>query len=613
MTATAGLPSSPRPIARPREPYPIGTPSLGESLIRVQDLRTYFGNPNKPETLVKAVDGISFDILPGENFCVVGESGSGKSITALSIMQLVPQPPGFYPSGNVYLRGENAAPPLDLMGMSERQIRSIRGRRIGMIFQEPMTSLNPVYTIGDQIMETLTLHLHMTQKEARARTIELLKQVQIRDPESTIDEYPHRFSGGMRQRVMIAMAMACEPDLLIADEPTTALDVTIQAEILRLIKELQTRKGMSVLFITHDFDVVAEIADHVAVMRYGKIVEKGTRQEVLRNPQHAYTQELLAALPRNLKKQRDARLAAKRAEQAKYEAETEPAVELVEEGGEAEGVAAVGHAVAHVPETVLAVRNLKVHFPVRKGILSRVVDHVKAVDDVSFELPRKQILAVVGESGSGKTTLGRAILQLIPPTSGSVVFEGRELVGLSPRELRTMRRDMQIIFQDPYSSLNPRMTIGSMLTEIMNVHGIGQGKSEQQDLAADLMRRVELTPEMLRRYPHEFSGGQRQRFGIARALVPNPRFIVCDEVTSALDVSVQARLLQLLMDLREQLGLTYLFITHNLGVVEYIADETLVMYQGKIAERGPTEQLVSDPQDPYTQRLLAAVPRMEPA
>ena len=580
---------------------------LGEALIRVQDLRTYFGNPNKPETLVKAVDGVTFDIQPGETFCVVGESGSGKSVMALSIMQLVPQPPGFYPSGKVFLRGENGGPPLELMGMVEKQIRRIRGRRIGMIFQEPMTSLNPVYTIGDQIMETLTLHLHMTAREARARTIELLKQVQIRDPESTIDEYPHRFSGGMRQRVMIAMAMACEPDLLIADEPTTALDVTIQAEILRLIKELQDRKKMSVLFITHDFDVVAEIADHVAVMRHGKIVEKGTRTEVLRNPQHAYTRELLLALPRNLKKMRDEERAVRRAEQARKETETEPSVEVV-----GHGLPAVQHAVAHVPETVLSVHNLKVHFPVRKGILSRVVDHVRAVDDVSFELPRRQILAVVGESGSGKTTLGRAILQLIAPTSGSVVFEGRELVGLAPRELRTMRRDMQIIFQDPYSSLNPRMTIGAMLMEIMNVHRIGASKSEQQDLAADLMRRVELQPDMLRRYPHEFSGGQRQRIGIARALVPNPRFIVCDEVTSALDVSVQARLLQLLLDLREQLGLTYLFITHNLGVVEYIADETLVMYQGKIAERGPTAQVVDNPQDAYTKRLLAAVPRMEP-
>ena len=585
--------------------------SLGDALIRVEDLRTYFGNPKKPETLLKAVDGISFEIKRGETFCVVGESGSGKSITALSIMQLVPQPPGLYAGGRVLFAGEDGGGPLDLMDLSERDIRKIRGRRIGMIFQEPMTSLNPVYTIGDQIGETLTLHLGMTAKQARARTLELLKQVQIRDPESTIDEFPHRFSGGMRQRVMIAMAMACEPDLLIADEPTTALDVTIQAEILKLIRELQDRKGMSVLFITHDFDVVAEIADHVAVMRYGKVVESGTKDEVLRGATHPYTKELLAALPRNLKRRRDAERAAKALETKATPAvdeNVEPRIDVADEApGDEHGFE---HAVADVPETVLSVRDLRVWFPVRKGILSRVVDNVKAVDDVSFDLPRKQILAVVGESGSGKTTLGRAILQLIEPTGGSVNFEGRQLVGMGARELRHMRRDMQIVFQDPYSALNPRMTIGAMLTEIMNVHGIGSGRGEQQDMAGDLMKRVELSPDMLRRYPHEFSGGQRQRIGIARALVPNPRFIVCDEVTSALDVSVQAKLLQLLLDLRDQLGLTYLFITHNLGVVEYLADETLVMYKGKIAERGPTEQVVNDPQDDYTKRLLAAVPRM---
>ena len=589
---------------------------LGDALIRVEDLRTYFGNPKKPESLLRAVDGISFEIKRGETFCVVGESGSGKSITALSIMQLVPQPPGLYAGGRVLFAGEQGGGPADLMDLSERDIRKIRGRRIGMIFQEPMTSLNPVYTIGDQIGETLTLHLGMTPKQARARTLELLKQVQIRDPESTIDEFPHRFSGGMRQRVMIAMAMACEPDLLIADEPTTALDVTIQAEILKLIRELQERRGMSVLFITHDFDVVAEIADHVAVMRYGKVVEAGTKDEVLRGATHPYTRELLAALPRNLKRQKDAERAARAAETKAAPAAdegVEPRIDVADEPSGEESPSpghGQGHAAADVPETVLSVRDLRVWFPVRKGILSRVVDNVKAVDDVSFDLPRKQILAVVGESGSGKTTLGRAILQLIEPTGGSVVFEGKELVGMAAGDLRHMRRDMQIVFQDPYSALNPRMTIGAMLTEIMNVHGIGSGRGEQQDMAGDLMKRVELSPDMLRRYPHEFSGGQRQRIGIARALVPNPRFIVCDEVTSALDVSVQAKLLQLLLDLRDQLGLTYLFITHNLGVVEYLADETLVMYKGKIAERGPTEQVVNDPQDEYTKRLLAAVPRM---
>ena len=553
-------------------------PDLGDALIRVENLKTYFGNPSKPDEALKAVDDVSFEIKPGETFCCVGESGSGKSITALSIMQLVPQPPGFYAGGRVLLRGQG-----DLMDLGERDLRKIRGSRIGMIFQEPMTSLNPVYTIGDQIGEVLTLHRGMNSKQARARTLELLEQVQIRNPEQTIDEYPHRFSGGMRQRVMIAMAMACEPDLLIADEPTTALDVTIQAEILKLIKQLQEKKGMAVLFITHDFDVVAEIADHVAVMRYGKVVEQGTKEEVLRSAHHPYTQELLSALPRNLKAKRDAELAA-----------NPPVPEPAQ-------------------ENILEVKDLRVWFPVKKGLLSRVVDHVKAVDDVSFNLPKKQILAVVGESGSGKTTLGRAILQLIEPTGGSAKFEGKELTHMSTAELRHMRGDMQIIFQDPYSALNPRMTIGSMLTEIMGVHNIGSSKSEQQDRAAELMKLVELDPAMLRRYPHEFSGGQRQRIGIARALVPEPKFIVCDEVTSALDVSVQAKLLQLLLDLRDRLELTYLFITHNLGVVEYLADETLVMYKGKIAERGPTEQIVNDPQDDYTKRLLAAVPRMDPS
>ncbi len=599
---------------------PPATPGQKDLLVRVEDLRTYFGRPEKPEKAVKAVDGVSFEIARGETFCVVGESGSGKSISALSMMRLVPQPPGFFPTGRILLAEPGAGltdtnnERFNLLGYSEKKMRQVRGGRIGMIFQEPMTSLNPVYTIGDQIMEALQLHMEMPRRQARARTIELLGQVQIRDPAATVDEYPHRFSGGMRQRVMIAMAMACEPDLLIADEPTTALDVTIQAEILRLMKELQDRKGMAILFITHDFDVVAEIADRVAVMRYGKIVETGTRQEVLRNPQHAYTQELLAALPRNLKKLRDeerARVAV---------AQKDMAAEAAQPGGAAlQGTTVPSTSLSYAARNsgpdvanILEVRDLRVWFPIKKGLLSRTVDHVKAVDDVSFNLPKGQILAVVGESGSGKTTLGRAILKLIEPTAGSILFEGRELMPLTSGQLRPLRRQMQIIFQDPYSALNPRMTIGGMLMEILNVHKLGAGKSEREGMCENVMRRVELKPEFLRRYPHEFSGGQRQRIGIARALLVQPRFIVCDEVTSALDVSVQARLLQLLLDLRDEMGLTYLFITHNLGVVEYLADEVLVMYKGRIAERGPTEQVVNDPQDPYTKKLLAAVPRMEP-
>ncbi|MEM8873181.1 MAG: dipeptide ABC transporter ATP-binding protein [Planctomycetota bacterium] len=563
------------------------TRTVDAPLLSIKNLEVHFGSADKP---LRAVDGISYDIARGETFCVVGESGSGKSITALSAMRLVPSPPGRIAGGLITLDGSG-----DLTQLPERQMRKIRGSKIAMIFQEPMTSLNPVYTIGDQIGEALKLHLDMNRREARDRTLELLEQVQIRNPKDTIDEYPHRFSGGMRQRVMIAMAIACEPDLLIADEPTTALDVTIQAEILRLIAELQERNGMSVMFITHDFDVVAEIADHVAVMRYGKIVEQGTKQEVLRNPTHPYTQELIAALPRNLKRLREEEVAAKKAE-GKPVVDPHPSHDETAPGA--------------ATDAVLQVRDLRVWFPVKKGLLQRTVDHVKAVDDVSFDLPKSQILAVVGESGSGKTTLGRAILQLVPPTAGSVIFEGDELVGRSAGSLRPYRRNAQIIFQDPYSALNPRMTIGGMLTEIMRVHKIGDSKADRQDRAEAVMKRVELEPEMLRRYPHEFSGGQRQRIGIARALILQPRFIVCDEVTSALDVSVQAKLLQLLLDLRDEFGLTYLFITHNLGVVEFLADETLVMYKGKIAERGPTEQVVNDPQDDYTKKLLAAVPRM---
>ncbi|MEM6562125.1 MAG: dipeptide ABC transporter ATP-binding protein, partial [Planctomycetota bacterium] len=503
------------PAPSPTPVTPV-TRTVDAPLLSIKDLEVHFGPVDKP---LRAVDGISYDIAPGETFCVVGESGSGKSITALSTMRLVPSPPGRISGGSITLDGAG-----DLVQLREKDMRKIRGSKIAMIFQEPMTSLNPVYTIGDQIGEALKLHLDMNRREARDRTLELLEQVQIRNPKDTIDEFPHRFSGGMRQRVMIAMAIACEPDLLIADEPTTALDVTIQAEILRLIAELQERNGMSVMFITHDFDVVAEIADHVAVMRYGKIVEQGTKQEVLRNPTHPYTQELIAALPRNLKAPR-----------------------MAADADKPSGAGGMS-ASADMPDNVVEVRDLRVWFPVKKGLLQRTVDHVKAVDDVSFDLPKKQILAVVGESGSGKTTLGRAILQLVPPTAGSVKFEGDELVGRSAGALRPYRRNAQIIFQDPYSALNPRMTIGGMLTEIMRVHHIGDSKADRQDRAEAVMKRVELEPEMLRRYPHEFSGGQRQRIGIARALILQPRFIVCDEVTSALDVSVQAKLLQLLLD-----------------------------------------------------------------
>ncbi len=557
-------------------------------LLQVENLKTHLRAGN---SIVKAVDGVSFSIDKGEIFCLVGESGSGKSITALSVIQLIPKDICNHPDGRIAFRcgaldgsGERAV--LDMLTLSEEEKRQVCGARIAMIFQEPMTSLNPVFTIGDQIIEVLQIHWpEMSDAEAHKRAIAALKQVQIPDPEVRVDEYPHRLSGGQRQRVMIAMAVACEPDLLIADEPTTALDVTVQAEILRLMKELQKRKGMSILFITHDFGVVAKMADRVAVMRQGKIVESGTLEQVLHQPQHDYTKQLLAALPENLKRQRDLKLieTPSRKESVVHEMNEPPLIEL---------------------------QQLEVYFPIKKGLFRRTVDHVKAVDGIDLKIPEGQLLALVGESGCGKTTLGRAILRLIDSTAGSISFNRQVITHLNRKEMIPLRRGMQIIFQDPMSSLNPRMTIVSTLIEPMAVHGIGASKEERIEIARKILQRVQLEGEHLWRYPHEFSGGQRQRIGLARALVLNPKFIVCDEVTSALDVSVQAEVLQLLLELRAEKNLTLLFITHDISVVEYISDEMAVMHKGKIVERGPTDDICRNPQKKYTQDLLAAVPRL---
>ena len=559
-------------------------------LLQVENLKTYLRAGNR---IVKAVDGVSFALARGETFCLVGESGSGKSISALSIIQLLPRDISSHPDGKILFdvrRDDGAVERVDMVSLAEERKRAIRGARIAMIFQEPMTSLNPVFTIGEQIVEALQLHHpEMPYDEARARAVAALEQVQIPNAAERVDEYPHRLSGGQRQRVMIAMAMAGEPDLLIADEPTTALDVTVQAEILRLMKDLQRRKGTSILFITHDFGVVSEMADRLAVMRLGKIVESGALREVLNHPQHDYTRQLLAALPENL-------------------ARTRPAVRR-NVGNDA--------AAASMPPqldangALVEIRNLQVYFPIKKGVFKHTVGHVKAVDHVDMRIPQGQILALVGESGCGKTTLGRAILGLIGATGGEIRFAGDNITGLSPKEMRPYRRHMQIIFQDPMSSLNPRLTVADTLIEPMAVHGIGASREERLEIARATLLRVQLDPEHLWRYPHEFSGGQRQRIGIARALVLNPRFIVCDEITSALDVSVQAEILQILLELCRERALTLLFITHNIGVVEYLADEMAVMHDGKIVERGATADVSRRPQHPYTQKLLAAVPRVQ--
>ena len=547
---------------------------MSQPLLEVRNLRTYLQSGGRE---VRAVDDVSFCIPKGETFCLVGESGSGKSVSALSVICLLPQGIASHPGGEILFNGR------DVLKLDDPGIRAIRGSQIAMIFQEPMTSLNPVMTIGEQITEALyTHHPDMSESEAQQRTIMALEQVQMPHASGRFYDYPHQLSGGQRQRVMIAMALACEPQLLIADEPTTALDVTVQAEILRLMRKLQDDTGMSMLFITHDFGVVAQMAQWVGVMQQGKLVESGSCADVLHNPQHAYTRQLLAALPENLVKPVGVR-------------------QLSEN-------VAVGQTKNQTP--LLQIRDLKVWFPIKKGLLRRTVDYVRAVDDVSLDILPGQIVALVGESGCGKTTLGRAVLQLEPPTSGSIQLQGQELIGLSARTLRPLRRKMQIAFQDPQSSLNPRLLVETTLTEPMKVHGIGANHDERIELASQLLESVQLDRDFLWRYPHEFSGGQRQRIGLARALALNPEFIVCDEITSALDVSVQAEILQLLLTIRQQRNLTLLFITHNIGVVEYLSDQTVVMYQGKIVERGATAQVCGHPQHPYTQKLLAAVPKL---
>ena len=569
------------------------------TLLEVRNLHTWF---RAGDETVRAVDGASFRIEAGETFCLVGESGSGKSVSALSVIGLLPADLTERCDGEVLFRLDpgDGAPPCDLLRLHEDELMRVRGGHIAMIFQEPMTSLNPVLTVGDQIVEAIRLaRPNLGYEEAYRRAIEALAEVRIEHPELRVDEYPHRLSGGQRQRVMIAMAIACRPELLIADEPTTALDVTVQAEILRLMQELKRRRGMSLFFITHDFGVVAQIADRVAVMREGRIVETGPLAEVLERPAHEYTRQLLAAVPENLAR------ASRRTPAA--DAGPHPA----DTGGDG-GTPWGGETspLASPAEPLVRLEGLEVHFPIRQGVLKRTVGHVRAVDGVDLRIDRGQILALVGESGCGKTTLARAVLRLVEPTGGRVHFDGRELTGLTRRELRPMRRRLQYVFQDPASSLNPRLTVATALTEPMAAHGIGESQEERLETAARTLVEVQLTRDHLWRYPHELSGGQRQRIGIARALGLRPDFVVCDEVTGALDVSVQAEVLRMLLHLRREHALTLLFITHDIGVVEYLSDVTAVMHGGKIVERGPTMRVCGAPEHPYTRRLIAAVPRL---
>ncbi len=525
------------------------------SLLEVEDLSVSFGGG---EGEIEAVRHVGFRIEKGETLALVGESGSGKSVTALSILQLLPYPKARHPSGSVRLDGE------ELLGKSDAVLRRVRGNRASMIFQEPMTSLNPLHTVELQIGEVLELHRGLRGAAIRRRVLELLELVGIDEAETRLKSYPHQLSGGQRQRVMIAMALANEPDLLIADEPTTALDVTVQAQILALIAELQQRLEMAVLLITHDLTIVRKVAHRVAVMTEGRIVETGPTETVFTSPEHAYTRHLLAAEPKGA-----------------------PPV--------ADGSAPV----------ILRGGDVKVHFPIQRGLLKRTVGHVKAVDGVTLEVRAGQTVGVVGESGSGKTTLGLALLRLLPSTGG-ITFAGQDIQGWSWSRLRPLRREMQIVFQDPYGSLSPRMSVGQIIEEGLVLHERGTDARARLELVDLAMAEVGLDPSMRDRYPHEFSGGQRQRISIARAMVLKPRFVVLDEPTSALDMSVQAQIVDLLRDLQTRHGLAYLFISHDLRVVRALSHEVIVLRRGKVVEQGPAERLFAAPAMPYTRSLMAA-------
>lgn len=527
----------------------------GAPLLSVRNLQVRFGLGGN---VVDAVRGVAFDIAAGETVALVGESGSGKSVTALSVLKLLPYPPASHPGGQILFQGR------DLLTASPRDLRQVRGNDIGMIFQEPMSSLNPLHTVERQITETLKLHRGLGSAAARLRALDLLREVGIPEPETRLASFPHQLSGGQRQRVMIAMALANEPKLLIADEPTTALDVTVQAQILALLKALQARRGMAMLFITHDLGIVRTVADRICVMTAGEIVETGTTADVLDNPQHAYTRNLIAAAP------------------AGAPPASDPAA-----------------------KPLVKAKDLRVWFPIRRGLLRRTVGHVRAVDGVDLVLREGQTLGVVGESGSGKTTLGRALLRLTP-SHGQIAFLGSRIEALSQRRMRSIRADMQIVFQDPYGALSPRMTVGAIVAEGLRVHDRNSTAASRDERVVAALEEVGLDPATRFRYPHEFSGGQRQRVAIARAMVLEPRFVVLDEPTSALDMSVQAQVVDLLRELQRRHGLSYLFISHDLKVVRALANDLIIMRNGKIVEAGPAKAVFANPQSGYTRELMAA-------
>lgn len=580
---------------------------MSELLLDVKNLVTEFNTENG---LVKAVDNVSFHINKREVVGIVGESGSGKSVTSLSIMRLIPNPPGKITNGEILYCRDNEKP-VDLVHISEQEMRSFRGNDISMIFQEPMTSLNPVFTCGNQVMEAIMLHQKVSKAEAEQKTLALFEQVKLPNPHRILKAYPHELSGGQKQRVMIAMAMSCQPKILIADEPTTALDVTVQKTILELIRDLSDQTGMSTIFITHDLGVIAEIADRVIVMYKGKIVEQGTVLDIFSNPQHPYTKGLLACRPplgkrlsrlpviSDFMEEKNGVVTEKESDMQKIvdayvvsDVQTEKRMENLMQ-----------------TKPILELKNIQTWFPSKTNLFGKPLEYVKAVDDVTFDVYEGETLGLVGESGCGKTTLGRTILRLVEPTGGKAYFDGKDIFALEQKELKELREHMQIIFQDPYSSLNPRMTIGNAIMEPMQVHNKYSNDAERKDKVIELLEKVNMKPEHFMRYPHEFSGGQRQRICIARALALNPKFIICDESVSALDVSVQAQVLNLLIQLREEFKFTYIFISHDLSVVKFMSDRMVVMNKGKIEEMGAADEIYNNPQKEYTKKLIAAIPK----
>lgn len=563
-----------------------------EPLLQINNLTIDFVSE---EGTARAINGISLVVNRGEMLALVGESGSGKSVTSLSILQLLPQPPARFTNGQIVFYEEKEKG-VNLLQLSPAQLRPVRGAKISMIFQEPMTSLNPVITCGDQVMEALLVHKKLTRTEAKERTMRWFEKVRLPQPDKLFYRYPHQLSGGQKQRVMIAIAMCCEPSLLICDEPTTALDVTVQKTILELIKDLQREQNMGVIFITHDLGVVAQIADRVAILYKGDIVEEGDVKEIFQAAKHPYTKALIACRPALHPK--GERLPTVSDYLGEHEEETLKVVVQKRD------TAMNGH-------DLIKVQNLSVVFPGKTTLFGKPKSFFTAVDDVSFSVKQGETLGLVGESGCGKTTLGRTLLRLIDPSKGSILYDGKDITRLSKLEIKQLRKDVQLIFQDPYSSLNPRLTISDAIAEPMQVSKIMPSAKERKKKVAELLEKVSLSPDMMNRYPHQFSGGQRQRIVIARALALNPQFIVCDESVSALDVSVQAQVLNLLNDLKKELGLTLLFISHDLSVVHYMCDRIMVMRGGRIVESGKAEDVYHHPQSDYTKTLIEAVPMIQ--